>query len=95
VASAKTALEKTATMRGKDLFAAMAIDASATRLHIIAVSASGDRSGAPPRARWRTGSQCEKIYSIFEPIPTDQARQGAHSPLSSATRCSLPKAPKV
>src|SRR5207245_3845583 len=27
VASAKTALEKTATMRGKDLFAAMAIDA--------------------------------------------------------------------
>src|SRR5260370_1120489 len=68
VASAKTALEKTATMRGKDLFAAMAIDA--IRDEIAHYCGLGARVIDQARRRVLEGEQvpnAEKIYSIFEP----------------------------
>src|SRR6266581_4306157 len=41
---------------------------------------AGDRSGAPPRARWRAGSQCrEDLFNLRAPYRPDQARQGAHA----------------
>jgi transposase, IS5 family len=76
VASAKTALEKTATMRGKDLFAAMAIDA--IRDEIAHYSALGERVIDQARRRILEGEQvpnAEKIYSIFEPH-TDLIKRG-------------------
>src|SRR5947209_18140068 len=34
----------------------------------------------PPRARWRTGSQCrENLFDLRAPYRPDQARQGAHA----------------
>src|SRR5258706_573956 len=81
VASAKTALEKTATMRGKDLLAAMAIEGHPRRDRALLRSRqAGDRSGAPPRARWRAGPQCrENLFDLRAPYRPDQTRQGAHA----------------
>src|SRR5438132_1165566 len=76
VASAKTALEKTATMRGKDLFAAMAIDA--IRDEIAHYCGLGERVIDQARRRALDGEQvpnAEKIYSIFEPH-TDLIKRG-------------------
>ena len=76
VASAKTALEKTATMRGKDLFAAMAIDA--IRDEIAHYCGLGERVIDQARRRVLDGEQvpnAEKIYSIFEPH-TDLIKRG-------------------
>jgi transposase, IS5 family len=76
VASAKTALEKTATMRGKDLFAAMAIDA--IRDEIAHYCGLGEQVIDQARRRVLEGEQvpnAEKIYSIFEPH-TDLIKRG-------------------
>jgi IS5 family transposase len=76
VASAKTALEKTATMRGKDLLAAMAIDA--IRDEIAHYCGLGARVIDQARRRVLEGKQvpnAEKIYSIFEPH-TDLIKRG-------------------
>src|SRR6266581_1873686 len=76
VASAKTALEKTATMRGKDLFAAMAIDA--IRDEIAHYCGLGERVIDQARRRALDGEQvpnAEKIYSVFEPH-TDLIKRG-------------------
>ncbi len=74
--AAKTALEKTATMRGKDLFAAMAIDA--IRDEIAHYCGLGERVIDQARRRALDGEQvpnAEKIYSIFEPH-TDLIKRG-------------------
>src|SRR5216684_1153005 len=76
VASAKTALENTATMRGKDLLAAMAIDA--IRDEIAHYCGLGERVIDQARRRVLEGEQvpnAEKIYSIFEPH-TDLIKRG-------------------
>jgi transposase, IS5 family len=76
VASAKTTLEKTATMRGEDLFAAMAIDA--IRDEIAHYCGLGERVIDQARRRVLEGQQvpnAEKIYSIFEPH-TDLIKRG-------------------
>ena len=76
MASAKTALEKTATMRGKDLFATMAIDA--IRDEIAHYCGLGERVIDQARRRVLEGEQvpnAEKIYSIFEP-QTDLIKRG-------------------
>src|SRR5258705_7706623 len=76
VASAKTALEKTATMRGKDLFAAMAIDA--IRDEIAHYCGLGEQVIDQARRRVLDGEQvpnAEKIYSIFE-SHTDLIKRG-------------------
>src|SRR6266852_1035214 len=76
VASAKTALEKTATMRGKDLLAAMAIDA--IRDEIAHYCGLGERVIDQARRRVLEGEQvpnAEKTYSIFEPH-TDLIKRG-------------------
>jgi IS5 family transposase len=76
VASAKIALEKTATMRGKDLLAAMAIDA--IRDEIAHYCGLGARVIDQARRRVLEGEQvpnAEKIYSIFEPH-TDLIKRG-------------------
>jgi hypothetical protein len=76
VASAKTALEKTATMHGKDLFAAMAIDA--IRDEIAHYCGLGEQVIDQARRRVLEGEQvpnAEKIYSIFEPH-TDLIKRG-------------------
>jgi hypothetical protein len=68
VANARTALEKTANMRGKDLFAAMRIDA--IRDDIAHYCGLGERVIDQARRRVLDGEQvpnAEKIYSIFEP----------------------------
>src|SRR5260370_40116600 len=76
VASAKTALEKTAMTRGKDLFAAMAIDA--IRDEIAHYCGLGERVIDQARRRVLAGEQvpnAEKIHSIFEPH-TDLIKRG-------------------
>jgi len=76
VASAKTALEKTATMCGKDVFAAMAIDA--IRDEIAHYCGLGEQVIDQARRRVLNGEQvpnAEKIYSIFEPH-TDLIKRG-------------------
>src|SRR6202795_3329065 len=76
VANAKTALEKTARMRGKDLFAAMTIDA--LREEIAHYCGLGERVIDQARRRVLDGEQvpnAEKIYSIFEPH-TDLIKRG-------------------
>ena len=76
VASAKTALERTATMRGEDLSAAMAIDA--IRDEIVHYCGLGERVIDQARRRVLEGEQvpnAEKIYSIFEPH-TDLIKRG-------------------
>jgi transposase, IS5 family len=76
VANAKTALEKTAKMRGKDLFAAMTIDA--LRDEIAHYCGLGERVIDQARRRVLEGEQvpnAEKIYSIFEPH-TDLIKRG-------------------
>jgi IS5 family transposase len=68
VASARTALEKTARMRGKDFFADMAIDA--IRDEIAHYCGLGERVIDQARRRVLEDEQvpnAEKIYSIFEP----------------------------
>jgi transposase, IS5 family len=76
VASAKAALDKTANMRGKDLFAAMTIDA--IRDEIAHYCGLGERVIDQARRRVLDGEQvpnAEKIYSIFEPH-TDLIKRG-------------------
>jgi transposase, IS5 family len=76
VANAKIALEKTARMRGKDLFAAMTIDA--VRDEIAHYCGLGERVIDQARRRVLDGEQvpnAEKIYSIFEPH-TDLIKRG-------------------
>jgi len=76
VASARTALEKTATMRGEDLFAAMAIDA--VRDEIVHYCGLGEQVIDQARRRVLEHEQvpnAEKIYSIFEPH-TDLIKRG-------------------
>jgi IS5 family transposase len=76
VASAKTALERTATMRGEDLSAAMLIDA--IRDEIAHYCGLGERVIDQARRRALEGEQvpnAEKIYSIFEPH-TDLIKRG-------------------
>jgi IS5 family transposase len=76
VASAKIALEKTGKMRGKDLFAAMTIDA--IRDEIVHYCDLGKRVIDQARRRVLDGEQvpnAEKIYSIFEPH-TDLIKRG-------------------
>ena len=56
VASARMALDDTAAMRGKDLFTALNIEALREEIaHYCDLGTTGHRSGAPSRARWRTG----------------------------------------
>jgi transposase, IS5 family len=76
VASAKSALERTATMRGEDLSAAMAIDA--IRDEIAHYCGLGEQVIDQARRRVLEGEQvpnAEKIYSIFEPH-TDLIKRG-------------------
>jgi transposase, IS5 family len=76
VASAKSALERTATMRGEDLSAAMAIDA--IRDEIAHYCGLGEQVIGQARRRVLEGEQvpnAEKIYSIFEPH-TDLIKRG-------------------
>ena len=76
VASARTTFEKTANMRGKDLFAAMTIDA--LRDEIVHYCGLGERVIDQVRRRVLDGEQvpnAEKIYSIFEPH-TDLIKRG-------------------
>ena len=76
VASAEAALEKTARMRGKDLFADLAIDA--IRDEIVHDCDLGKRVIDQARRRVLEGEQvpnAEKIYSIFEPH-TDLIKRG-------------------
>src|SRR5258708_7976018 len=82
VASAKTALEKTAMMRGKDLFAAMAIDA--IRDEIAHYCGLGERVIDQARRRVLEGEQvpnAEKIYSIFEPLTSLIKRGKVRTPV--------------
>jgi transposase, IS5 family len=76
VASAKIAFEKTGKMRGKDLFAAMTIDAIGDE--IVHYCDLGKRVIDQARRRVLEGEQvpnAEKIYSIFEPH-TDLIKRG-------------------
>src|SRR6202165_2578061 len=76
VASAEAALEKTARMRGKVLFADLAIDA--IRDEIVHDCDLGKRVIDQARRRVLEGEQvanAEKIYSIFEPH-TDLIKRG-------------------
>jgi IS5 family transposase len=76
VANAKAALEKSARMRGKDLLAAMTIDA--IRDDIARYCGLGERVIDQARRRVLDGEQvpnAEKIYSIFEPH-TDLIKRG-------------------
>jgi IS5 family transposase len=76
VASAKSALERTAMMHGEDLSAAMAIDA--IRDEIAHYCGLGERVIDQTRRRVLEGEQvpnAEKIYSIFEPH-TDLIKRG-------------------
>src|ERR1700730_18183476 len=76
VANARTARENTTRMRGKDLFAAMTIDA--IRDEIAHYCALGARVIDQARRRVLEGEQvpnAEKIYSIFEP-QTDLIKRG-------------------
>src|SRR6202521_2270997 len=76
VANARTARENTTRMRGKDLFAAMTIDA--IRDEIAHYCALGERVIDQARRRVLEGEQvpnADKIYSIFEP-QTDLIKRG-------------------
>jgi transposase, IS5 family len=76
VASARIALEKTATMRGTDPFAALAVDA--IRDEIVHYCGLGERVIDQARRRVLAGEHvptAEKIYSIFEPH-TDLIKRG-------------------
>src|SRR5258708_17324013 len=76
VEGGKAALDKTANMRGKDLFAAMTIDA--IRDEIAHYCGLGERVIDQARRRVLDGEQvpnAEKIYSIFEPH-TDLIKRG-------------------
>jgi transposase, IS5 family len=76
VARAKSALERTAKMRGEDLSVAMAIDA--IRDEIAHYCGLGERVIDQARRRVLEGEQvptAEKIYSIFEPH-TDLIKRG-------------------
>jgi transposase, IS5 family len=76
VASAKIALEKTATTHGTDPFAAMAVDA--IRDEIAHYCGLGERVIDQARRRVLEGEQvpaAEKIYSLFEPH-TDLIKRG-------------------
>lgn len=76
LANAKIALDKTSKMRGKDVFAAMKIDAIRTEIgHYCGL---GERVIDQTRRRVLDGEQvpnADKIYSIFEPH-TDLIKRG-------------------
>jgi transposase, IS5 family len=76
VANAKIALDKTSKMRGKDVFAAMKIDA--IRAEIAHYCGLGERVIDQARRRVLDSEQvpnADKIYSIFEPH-TDLIKRG-------------------
>jgi transposase, IS5 family len=76
VANAKTTLDKTGKLRGKDLYAAIKIDA--IRAEIAHYCQLGERAIDQARRRVLDGEQVpnsEKIYSIFEPH-TDLIKRG-------------------
>jgi IS5 family transposase len=76
LASAKAALANTANMHGKDLLAAVTIDA--LRDEIVRYCGLGERVIVQARRRVLDGEQvpnAEKIYSIFEPH-TDLIKRG-------------------
>jgi IS5 family transposase len=76
VTNAKTALDKTAKMRGEDIVAALAIDG--IREEIKHYCRLGERVIAQARRRVLDGEQvpnAEKIFSIFEPH-TDLIKRG-------------------
>ena len=76
VASARTALDNTSELRGKDLVAAVTIDA--LREQIAHYCGLGERVISQARRRVLNGEQvpnAEKIYSIFEPH-TDLIKRG-------------------
>ena len=76
VERARTGLERTSTVRGKDMFADMAIEEFRGQIeHYLRAGKSCDRSGTPPRAHGEQVPTAEKIYSIFEPH-TDLIKRG-------------------
>ena len=80
VGNARAGLERTRTMRGKNMFTDMAIEE--LRGQIEHFCGLGDRVIDQARRRVLFGEQVatdEKIYSIFTPYRPDQARQGAHA----------------
>ena len=71
VGNAQAGLEMTCTMRRKDMFADLAIEE--LRRQIEHFCGLGDRVIDQARRRVLFGEQVatdEKVYSIFEPIPT-------------------------
>jgi IS5 family transposase len=96
VASAKAALEKTAGMRGKDLFAAVTIDAICDEItHYCDL---GERVIDQARRRVLDGEQvpnAEKNFSIFEPH-TDLIKRGeVRTPVEFGHKVFLAEAPEV
>jgi transposase, IS5 family len=95
VASAKTALEKTVTMRGKDLFAAMTIDA--IRDEIARYCRLGEQVIDQARRRVLDGEQVpnvEKIYSIFEPHTNVTKRGKVRTPVEFGHKVFLAESAK-
>src|SRR5258707_950670 len=95
VASAKAALDKTAMMRGKDLFAAMAIDA--IRDEIAHYCGLGERVIDQARRRVLEGEQvpnAEKIYSIFEPLTSLIKRGKVRTPVEFGHKVFLAESAK-
>jgi IS5 family transposase len=95
VASAKAALVKAGKLRGKDVFAAVAIDA--IRDEIAHYCGLGARVIDQARRRVLDGEQvptAEKIYSIFEPH-TDLIKRGkVRTPLEFGHKVFLAESPK-
>jgi IS5 family transposase len=97
VANARAGLEKTSTMRGKDMFADLAI--AELRRQIGHYCGLGDGVIDQARRRVLFGEQVttdEKIYSIFEPH-TDLIKRGKvlARRSSSVTKSSSPKAQRA
>jgi IS5 family transposase len=95
VASAKAALDNTIKMRGKELFAAMTIDA--IRDEIAHYCGLGERVIDQARRSVLDGEQvrnAEKIYSIFEP-DTDLIKRGkARAPVEFGHKVFLAESAK-
>src|SRR5260370_36975044 len=95
VAGTKDALDNAAMMRGKDLFAAMAIDA--IRDEIAHYCGLGERVIDQARRRVLDGEQvpnAEKIYSIFEPLPSLIKRGKMRTPVEFGHRVFLAEGAK-
>src|SRR5260370_791921 len=95
VASAKAALDKTAMMRGKDVFAATGIDAS--RDEIAHYCGLGERVIDQARRRVLEGEQvpnAEKIHSIFEPVTSLIKRGKVRTPVEFGHKVFLAESAK-